>query len=92
MASLGGVVRQEQDPVPLCRQRRPLYRRISACLSLSALQILPSPELFQHDHLVLTHLRGDLQKSVLLLVLRQVDNVSPALLILGLEVSEEFIK
>ena len=56
------------------------------------LEVLAAAELLQHDHLVLAHLRRHLQQLVLLLVLRQVDDIRPALLILRLEVFEELVE
>lgn len=56
------------------------------------LEVLAAAELLQHDHLVLAHLRRHLQQLVLLLVLRQVDDIRPALLVLRLEVFEELVE
>jgi hypothetical protein len=56
------------------------------------LEVFSAFELFHHDHIVLTHLRGHFQELVLLLGLSEIDNISPALLILGLEIFEELVK
>lgn len=56
------------------------------------LEILSTPELLHHYHVVLAHLRGHLQKLVLLLSLGEVDNIRPALLVFSLKVFKELIE
>jgi len=70
-----------------------------SCFSLDICHLLPivlevfsSSEFFHHHHLVLSHLRCDLKKPVLLFFLRKVDNTSPTLLVLGLEIPQELIE
>ena len=54
--------------------------------------VLPAAELLQHDHLIAA-VFGRLGKQCLfLLVLRRIDNVTPLLLVLGLEVPEELVE
>lgn len=69
----------------------------AACLEVShfgviVLEVFPSSELLHHNHLVLPHFGSDLEKALLLALLSEVDNVGPALFILRLEVSQEFIE
>lgn len=55
-------------------------------------QVLSSSELFHHDHLVLTHFRSDLEEPIFLLLLSQINDVGPALLILRLEILQELVE
>jgi hypothetical protein len=55
-------------------------------------KILSSSKFLHHHHLVLSHLWSHLQESILLLILSQIDNVCPSLLVFGLEISEELIE
>ena len=87
---------------PLVEIMRHLFRVLVVSDGLSTLhvgrhcvvvlQILSSSELLHHDHLVLAHLGSNLKQLVLLLLLGQVDDVGPALLVLSLEALEEFIE
>lgn len=56
------------------------------------LKVLPPSELLHHDHLVLPLIRCLLQQASLLLLLGQVNDVGPPLLVLGLEVLQELIE
>jgi len=64
------------------------------CLDLLivAVEVLAASELLKHHHLVLSLIRGLLKKACLLLLLSEIDDVSPPLLILCLEVLEELIE
>ena len=54
---------------------------------------VPSPsELLKHDHLIFAFFRCLLKKTHFLLLLREIDYVCPALLILGLEILQELIE
>lgn len=56
------------------------------------LVVLPSAELFQHDHFVATVFGRLGKEHLLFLVLCRVDNVCPLLLILALKVAQELIE
>jgi hypothetical protein len=56
------------------------------------LDVFAASELFEHDHFVAAELGTLGQEELLLLVLGRVDDVGPALLILGLESAEELIE
>jgi hypothetical protein len=57
-----------------------------------ALKVLAASELFQHHHLILSLIWCLLKQACLLLLLCQIDDVGPSLLILSLEVFEELIE
>ena len=56
------------------------------------LEVASASELLEHDHLVLPVVRRLLKQLELLLFLREVYDVGPGLLVLGLEVLEELIE
>lgn len=56
------------------------------------LEVLPASELFKHDHLVLPLFGCLLKQLSFLFFLRQIDDVSPTLLILLFEILEELIE
>lgn len=60
--------------------------------AMEIFEVLPSAELLHHDHLILPHLRCDLQQLVLLRLLGEVDDISPPLLVLLLEGLQELIE
>lgn len=57
-----------------------------------AVKVLAASELLKHHHLILSLIRGLLKKACLLLLLSEIDYVSPTLLVLRLEVLEELIE
>jgi hypothetical protein len=56
------------------------------------LKVLSSSELVHHNHLVFSHLGGHVEQFVFLLLLSQIYDICPALLVLGFEVFEELVK
>ena len=69
-----------------------LIMLLSLHLLIVALQVLAASELLQHHHLVLPLLGCLLKKACLLLLLSEIDDVRPALLILCFEVFEKLIE
>lgn len=61
-------------------------------LFIVSLEILPPSELFKHYHFILPLFGSLLKQLSFLFFLRQIDNVSPPLLILLLEILEELIE
>ena len=59
---------------------------------MEVLKVLPPSKLLHHDHLILSHFRRDLQEPVFLLLLREINDVGPALLVLSLEILEELVE
>ena len=56
-------------------------------LSIIILKVFSASKLLHHDHLIFPHLWGNLKESIFLLILSQIDNISPSLLIFSLESS-----